>query len=191
MAFENSTTASGQQQIIAPTPNWMALIAGILFCGLAIALAYIIWYKNQTIEVISNKINHEKSVPAVIRDTAQQNELQRELEAANVRYDMLKMLDVQKDTANNLMDSDIQDKKARITELLSKVTLTQAELTEAKNLIASLKTNLDGYKVQTQKLADDKVSLMQEKDDVVKQRDKVQAQVDSATKVMAKKKKHL
>jgi hypothetical protein len=191
MAFENFPTAARQQQISAPKFNWMALIAGILFFSLSASVLYIIWYKNQSVETIREKIVEEKPLQAAmtsIPNTTQQlTDLEKELEAATMRYDMLKTLNAKKDTANSLLEKQIAAKKDSLFNLLHKVNLSQSELANAKKLIVSLQGSIEGYKAQVEKLANDKVSLIQEKNNVADQRDKVQAHYDSAVTVINQK----
>jgi hypothetical protein len=192
MAFENFPSVARQQPISPPKFNWMALIAGILFFSLSASVLYIIWYKNQSVDTIREKIVEEKPVLLATNNNApdnsgQVNDLQKELQEATISYDMLKTVSAKKDTANNLLEKEIGIKKDSIYSLLHKINLSQPELIKARNLIVSLKEVIEGYKTQVEKLANDKVSLIQEKQDIASQRDKVQAHFDSAVTVINQK----
>jgi len=192
MAFENFPTAARQPLLSPPKFNWMALVAGILFFSLSASVLYIIWYKNQSIDTIREKIVEEKPVLLasnnnVPDNSGQINDLQKELADATMHYDMLKTLSAKKDTANTLLEKEILIKKDSIYTLLRKVNLSQPELIKARDLIASLKGTIEGYKTQVEKLANDKVALIQEKQSIATQRDNVQAHYDSAVTVISQK----
>jgi hypothetical protein len=192
MAFENFPEAARQPTVAAPKFNWMALIAGILFFSLSASVLYIIWYKNQSVETIREKIVEEKPMPIAVTTTANNNDqvadLQKELEEATMRYDMLKTsMNSKKDTAYNLLEKQIGAKKDSIYALLRKVSLTQSELENAKRLIASLNGNIEGYKTKVEVLTKDKVSLIEDKQQMSGELDKAQAHYDSAVTVISQK----
>ncbi len=71
--------------------------------------------------------------------------------------------------------------------LLSKVNATAAELKEARDLIASLNGDIEGYKTQIEVLQGQKIQLAHEKVVVTQQRDKVQKEFDSTAVVVKEK----
>lgn len=160
-----------------------------LTAGLIIALlgtwAYIIWDKSKATEIIQKK-------DIIIGNTsAQRDQLQKELEDATMRYDIIKTSNANmlhsKDSTINKRDRDITEKKNRIQQLLTKVGATQEELAEAKRLIASLNSDISGYKSRVETLEAEKVVLTQEKNTVIQERNKVIKDFDSATNVIAQK----
>jgi hypothetical protein len=188
MAFENFPEAARQQTLAPPKFNWMALIAGILFFSLSASVLYIIWYKNQSVETIREKIVEEKPVPIATSNNQQVIELQKELSVATMQYDLLKTSTrSKKDTAYSLFEKQISIKKDSINLLLHKVNLTQAELSDAKRLITSLNGNIEGYKTKVEILTKDKVSLIEDKQQMSGQLDKAQANYDSAVTVINQK----
>jgi hypothetical protein len=186
MAFENFPEAErSYQEIVMPPNNTKGNMRGILTVALVVALlgtwGYIIWDKNNVKETIQQK-------DTVIASTSnQRDELQKDLEDATMRYDMLKTSNSKKDSTISSRDRDIEEKKVRIQALLSKVNATQAELAEAKGLIASLNGDIEGYKTQVEILQGQKIQLTQEKAIVVQQRDRIQKEFDSTTSVVKEK----
>jgi cell division protein FtsL len=88
MAFENFPELDSQKEMAAPANDRNNNVRGILTGALVIALlgtlGYIIWDKNNTKETIQQK-------ETIIASTSsQRDELQKELEDATMRYDMLK-----------------------------------------------------------------------------------------------------
>jgi len=194
MAFENFPSAASHQRPVAPPRvSWMAFVAGILFFGLSAAIGYIIWYKNQAVDVIRDKIVSEKTLPVIVSNsndtakTAQLTALQNELADINNKYALLKTLDARKDSAYSHFDKEIASKRDSIIMLLSKIRVTNADYAKAQSLISTLKTNIDGYKEQVVKLSGEKADVIKEKMDALEQRDKVKSNYDSAVNVIKEK----
>jgi len=151
MAFENFPEAENPYQEMALPPNRSkSNMRGILTVALVIALlgtwGYIIWDKNNVKETLQQKET------VIATTTNQRDELQKDLEDATMRYDMLKTSNSKKDSTISAKDRDIEEKKQRIQSLLSKVNATTAELQEARGLIASLNGDIEGYKTQIETL---------------------------------------
>jgi hypothetical protein len=182
MAFENFPEADKSQKEISSTTqksnNARSIILGVLVVALLGTWGYIIYDKNKVKETIDQK-------ETVIATTStQRDELQKELEDAAMRYDMLKTSNSKKDSTITAKDKDIEDKRTRIQALLSKANATQAELSEARRLIASMNGDIEGYKNQVEILQGQKIQLTQEKVAVTQQRDKIQKDYDSTTVVI-------
>ncbi len=186
MAFENYPETDQTQQnktVVAPErkSNFRAILTGALVVGLLGTWGYIIYDKNQTKQTIDQK-------ETVIATTStQRDQLQKELEDAASRYDMLKTSNSRKDSAITAKDRDIEEKKGRITQLLSKANASQAELAEAKRLISSLNGDIEGYKEQVTVLQQQNTHLTAEKAIVTQQRDRAQKDFDSSTLVIKQK----
>jgi myosin heavy subunit len=182
MAFENFPEADNPQKEVtpaaAPKKNMRTLITGLLVAALLGTWGYIIYDKSKTKDTIEQKEN------IIATTSTQRDELQKELEDAAMRYDMLKTLNSKKDSTISAKDKDINEKRTRIQTLLSKANATQAELSEAKTLIASLNGDIEGYKTQIEVLQGQKIQLTQEKAVVTEQRNKIQKDYDSATVVL-------
>ena len=168
-----------------PQKNSNGNMRGILTVTLVAALlgtwGYIIWDKNNVKETLQQK-------ETVIASTSnQRDELQKDLEDATMRYDMLKTSNSKKDSTISSKDREIEEKKSRIQTLLSKVNATAAELQEAKGLINSLNGDIEGYKTTIETLQGQKIQLAQEKAVVTQQRDRIQKDFDSTTVVVRQK----
>ena len=186
MAFENYPEAeqtSSQQKTVVTTKknNLPTIITAILVVALLGTWGYIIYDKNQTKETIDQKET------MIATTSTQRDQLQKELEDAASRYDILKTSNSKKDSSITVKDREIDEKKTRIQQLLSKSNATQAELSEAKRLISSLNGDIDGYKEQVAVLQQQKTQLISEKAVVVSQRDRVQRNYDSSTLVIKQK----
>ena len=186
MAFENypETDQTSLKQTTVTTEkknNLRAILTGALVVGLLATWGYIIYDKNQTKETIDQKET------MIATTSTQRDQLQKELEDAAMRYDVLKTSNSKKDSSITVKDREIDEKKNRIQQLLSKANATQSELAEAKRLISSLNGDIDGYKEQVAVLQQQKTQLISEKAIVVSQRDRVQRNYDSSTLVIKEK----
>jgi hypothetical protein len=151
-----------------------SILIALLLIALLGTWGYIIWDKNKTKELISQKDN-------TITTTAEQrDELQKELEDATIRYDEIKTSNAQKDSIIVVKDREIQNKKTKINTILAKVNATQAELAEVKSLIASLNSDIEGYKAQIALLEGQKEELTKANQNLSTQRDNLQKDFDAS-----------
>lgn len=184
MSFENFPNAS-KPTLFYNKPqkkNWRNVLTAGLVIALLATWAYIIWDKSKTKETIQQK-------DTVISTTSsQRDQLQKELEDATMRYDMIKTSSADmvhsKDSVITTQDREIAQKRIKIQQLLSKVNATQAELAQARSLIASLNGDIMGYKTQVETLTNEKTVLTQEKNLVIEERNKMQQDFDSAKTVI-------
>lgn len=181
MAFENFPESERTERADAPVSTKNSP-RNILTIGLVIALlgtwGYIIWDKNK----VKEKDIAQQNLIATTSN--QRDELQKELEDATMRYDNLKTTNSRKDSAITSKDRDIEEKKARIRQLLSNVNAKESELKEARNLITSLNGDIEGYRKQVEILKGENTQLTQEKALVTEEKNKVQREYDSAQNVI-------
>lgn len=187
MAFENFPKADTTDQnttvseVKIKKNKTLPIITGILVAALLGTWGYMLFNKNKTEEIVTQKDS------TIATTSTQRDELQKELEDATMRYDMLKTSNAKKDSSITAQDADIAAKKARITELLSKVNASQQDLSEARQLIASFKGDIEVYKNQVEILQGQKVQLIQEKANITQQRNKALLNYDSASMVIKEK----
>ena len=186
MAFENyPETEQTTLKSVGVAPQKKNMFRAILTGGLIVALlgtwGYIIYDKNQTKQTINQKET------LIATTSTQRDQLQKELEDAAMRYDVLKTSNSKKDSSITAKDRDIEEKKSKIQQLLSKANATQEELSEAKRLIGSLNGDIEGYKTQVAVLQQQKTQLVAEKAVVTQQRDRAQKDYDSSTLVIKQK----
>jgi DNA repair exonuclease SbcCD ATPase subunit len=151
-----------------------SLLLALLLIALLGTWGYIIWDKNNTKELISQKDN------TISATSTQRDELQKELEDATIRYDIIKTSNTKKDSLIDVKDREIQNKRKKINSLLAKANATQAELAEVKSLIESLNTDIEGYKTQIALLESQKEELTKANQNLSTQRDNIQKDFDSS-----------
>jgi hypothetical protein len=187
MAYENFPDAERPQQP-APAPekkNWRNLLTGLLLITLLATWGYIIYDKNKTKETIQQKDMQ------LATTTTEKDELRKELDDATMRYDMIKTssanMSHSKDSVITQRDREIAEKRVKIQQLLTKANATQAEIAQAKTLIASLNDDIAGYKTQIETLQGEKIVLTQEKEAVTKERDIAKKETEDAKTVIKEK----
>jgi DNA repair exonuclease SbcCD ATPase subunit len=151
-----------------------SVILALLLIALLGTWGYIIWDKNNTKELISQKDN------TISATSTQRDELQKELEDATIRYDIIKTSNTKKDSLIDVKDREIQNKRKKINSLLAKANASQAELAEVKSLIESLNTDIEGYKTQIALLEGQKEELTKANQNLSTQRDNIQKDFDSS-----------
>jgi DNA repair exonuclease SbcCD ATPase subunit len=151
-----------------------SLLLALLLIALLGTWGYIIWDKNNTKELITQKDN------TISTTASQRDELQKELEDATIRYDIIKTSNTKKDSLIDVKDREIQNKRKKINTLLAKANATQAELAEVKSLIESLNTDIEGYKTQIALLEGQKEELTKANQNLSTQRDNLQKDFDSS-----------
>ena len=187
MAYENFPATEKTPQPL-PTPeknNMRNILTGGLLLALLGTWGYIIWDKNKTNE---KDIVQDTQITKV---TTEKDDLRKLLDDATMQYDMIKTSSADmahsKDSVITQRDRDIAAKRVKIQQLLNNVNATKADLAEAKSLIASLNTDIAGYRTQIESLEGEKIVLIQEKETITKQRDVVQKNYDSAQTVIKEK----
>lgn len=160
-------------------------LRNFLIGGLIVALlgtwGYIIWDKNQT------KQEKQQLTTQIINADSSKNELQRELNDAAMRLDMLKTTNSRADSLLRTKDKDIQALKSRVQTILNDKNATVAQLTEARKLVMELKSNIEGYTAEIEKLQGEKIQLTEEKRKVTEERNAVRRNYDSAKTVISEK----
>jgi hypothetical protein len=157
------------------------VLTGILVVALLGTWGYIIFDKNKT------RQEKQDLTTQIVNSDSSKNELQRELNDAALRLDMLKTSNVRADSLLKTKDKDIQDLKNKVQTILNNKNATAAELAEAKRLIAELKGNIETYTAQIEQLKVQNIQLTQEKQVVTEQRDIANKNLDSATQVIKQK----
>lgn len=176
MAYENFPLAGSSPSTPPrePKKDWRTLLSIPLIIALLGTWGYIIWDKSKTKDEIQKK-DTQYAVVISEKDT-----LQSLLDEATNRYDNLKTTNAKKDSTITTKDKEIASKKAQIQSLISKKNATASELKQAKELIASLNTDIEDYKAQVEVLKVQNVVLTQEKEVVTQERNKVRQDFDSA-----------
>lgn len=184
MPFENFPHTEQAQQPAAPVKkeSWRNYLTGFLIIALLGTWGYIIWDKNRIRETIQQK-------DTVISTTStQRDELQKELEDATMRYDMIKTSSANmmhsKDSVITKRDRDIAKKRDEIRNLLATAQGDKKILAEVQVKIAALNSDIENYKSSIEKLQGEKIVLTQEKENVTRQKEKVIKDLDSTQTVL-------
>jgi len=183
MAFENFPSAASAPPTPpeAPKTDWRFFLT----IGLVIALlgtwGYIIWDKSKQKESDQKKDFQYSSV------VSEKDTLKNLLDEATMRYDALKTSNAKKDSTITAKDRDIADKKAKIASILNDKNATAKDLARAREMINSLNTDIESYKVQIETLKGENLQLTKEKEEVTQQKYAVEKNYDSARSVIKQK----
>jgi len=179
MSFENFPEGTEQKQtVIQKKNNTTPILVGGLLVALLATWGYIIWDKNQT-----NQKTQTLTTQITTSDSSK-NELQSELNDATMRLDMLKTTNSRADSLIKTKDKDIEGLKVRIQTILNNKNATASELADARRMISQLKSNIDSYTAEIEKLQGEKIRLTEEKRVVTEERDIVTKDYDSAKTVI-------
>lgn len=163
MADDTINTPSGKNP--EKPRGGKGLIYGILIAALLASWGYIMWDKSKATQ------EKEQLQTQVITIDSSKTAVQSQFQAALAQIDMLKSMNDSLMSANS---KQVNDLKARISNILSKNNATGADLAEARTLIGQLRSQLDGYQEEIERLKGEKVVL-------VTQRDSIQRIYDTAT----------
>jgi hypothetical protein len=185
MSFENYPESTSFTKANENSNNKNSSARNILTVGLLIALlsswGYIVFDKGKAKESVIQKDG------LIASSAVQLTQLQKELDDVSLRYDDLKTVNNKKDSTITKRDNEIADKKTAIQKLLNKANASQADLAQARKLIADLRGDVSGYKQQIVLLRAEKNALIEEKTTALAQRDKLQKDYDSSSLVINEK----
>ena len=183
MSFENFPKTSPTDPEDRPTDrstntNSRNFLIGGLIVALLGTWGYLIWDKSKT------KEEKQTMTTQIINADSAKNELQRELDDAAMRLDMLKTTNSRADSLLKTKDKDIQALKSRVQTILNDKNATAAQLAEARKLIAQLNGSIEIYTAEIEKLQGEKIQLVAEKRKITEERNMVKRNLDSATTVI-------
>jgi hypothetical protein len=185
MSFENFPKSEPSDPEFSARERSNNRLRNFLIGGLIIALlgtwGYIIWDKSKT------KEEKQQLTTQIVNSDSSKNELQRELNDAAMRLDMLKTTNSRADSLLKTKDKDVDALKARVQKILNDKNATAAQLAEARKLIGQLNNSIEVYTAEIEKLQGEKIQLTEEKRVVTAERNAVKRNYDSATTVIKEK----
>lgn len=183
MSYENfpNSNVPEERPVVVTNNNNRNILTAILVIILLGTWGYIIWDKNK------NKQEKQELTSQIVESDSSKNELQRELNDAALRLDMLKTSNSKADSLLRTKDKDIESLKSRVQAILNNKNATQGELAEARRLISQLKGNIETYTAEIESLKTANNQLTQEKRLVTIDRDVQKKNYDSASTVIKEK----
>lgn len=183
MSYENFPNSDPPEErpVVTTNNNNRNILTAILVIVLLGTWGYIIWDKNK------NRQEKQELTSQIVESDSSKNELQRELNDAAMRLDMLKTSNSKADSLLRTKDKDIDGLKSRIQSILNDKNATQAQLAEARRLIGQLKGNIENYTAEIESLKNENIQLTAEKRTVTLDRDRQKRNYDSATTVITEK----
>lgn len=182
MSYENfPESEKTEHETVVKKNSGRNILTGILIIALLATWGYIIYDNNK------KRQKEETLTSQVVTSDSAKNELQRELDDAALRLDALKTSNARADSLIQSKDKDVQELKTRIQSILNDKNSTQAQLNEARRLIAQLKGNIDTYASEIETLKLQNTQLTERNVMVTQQRDSVVKNLDSAGQVIREK----
>ena len=169
-----SATPEGDE----PRKNYKNVIIGILAIALVGTGTMLIVDKNKSGE----KIQQQQTQIATVTD--QKSDIQKSFDASLARLDSMSTLNTNLQGKLTESNKEIAKTKNEIRGILNKKNATAAELSKAKNLIASLNDKITGMEQQVAQLTQENQSLTQDK--VVLTQDKEKLTQDLTTTTATK-----
>jgi predicted nucleic acid-binding Zn-ribbon protein len=152
------------------------LIYAILIVALAGTWGYLLWDKAQ------HNQKEQQLTQQVATTDSSRAELEQEYEAANSQIDQLTSQNTHMDSLVKSKDKELGNLRGRIQSILNDKNATQAQLDEARQLIAQLNATIEGYKEQIEKLEGEKIVLTGQRDSLKHSLDTATAQNQNLTK---------
>lgn len=182
MSYENfpESDKPGEKTVVVKNNN-RNVLTGILIVALLATWGYIIYDKNKT------KQEKQDLTTQIVNSDSSKNELQRELNDAAMRLDVLKTSNVKADSLLKTKDKDIEELRSKVQKIINDKNATAAQLAEARRLVAELKGNIETYTAQIEELKTQNTQLTQEKQQVTQERDIANKNYDSASQVIKQK----
>lgn len=185
MDYENFPENKNEEVRVGTNNKGRNILTIFLIIALLTTWGYIIYDRSK------NREEKDALTSQVIASDSAKNELQLELNDATFRLDALKTSNARADSLLQTKDKDIQDLRNKVQNILNNKNATEAQLSEARRLIAQLKGNIATYTAEIESLKAENSQLSQEKIQISEQRDLVQKNYDSANQIIRQKENQL
>ncbi|HEY8661553.1 MAG TPA: hypothetical protein VIL78_21130 [Hanamia sp.] len=161
----------------SPTPrkNFKNLIIGVLLVALVGTGTFLAISMNKTGETIQQQQTQIATV------TDQKSDVQKSFDASLARLDSMATLNSGLESKLTARNKEITKTKNEIRSILNKKNATAAELSKARNLIASLNDKITGMEQQVAQLTQDNQTLTQDKVVLNQDKDKLTADLTTTT----------
>ncbi|HYM92650.1 MAG TPA: hypothetical protein VET23_00805 [Chitinophagaceae bacterium] len=155
--------------------SYKNIIIGVLVLALLGTGGYLIAEKNKSGQVI------EQQQSQIAKVTDEKSEIQRSFDGSLARLDS--MAGINSDLNNKLSqkNTEITKTKAEIRSILNKKNVTTAELSKAKDLIASLNDKISTMEQEVARLTQDNQNLTQDKVVLTQEKEKLNQDLTATT----------
>ncbi|HEX7458301.1 MAG TPA: hypothetical protein VF301_07695, partial [Ginsengibacter sp.] len=173
MSTTNFPTATTEPQ--EPRKNFKNLIIGILAVALVGTGIALVVDKNKSGETIQQQQTQIATV------TDQKSEIQKSFDASLSRLDSMSTLNTSLQSKLSDDNKEIAKTKTEIRSILNKKNATAAELSRARNLIASLNDKITGMQQQIAQLTQDNTNLTQDKVTLTQEKEQLNQNLTATT----------
>lgn len=173
MTYSNYPSATPQENpATPPRKDNRNLIYGVLIAALIGTWGYLIYDKSKSKEV-TTQLQTQLTTSDSTREA-----IQNEYNAALQRLDELTSMNASMDSLVRTRNAEVEKLKARIQSLLNKQNKTEADLAEARRLIAELNNRISGYVQEVEMLRTENQELRNEKQQLITQKQNLQQEYD-------------
>ena len=173
MSNSNYPTATIESR--EPRKNFKNLIIGVLAVALACTSGLLIVNKNKSGETIQ----HQQTEIATV--TNEKSDIQKSFDASLARLDSMATLNTSLQGKLTESNKEITKTKTEIRRILNNKNATAAELSKARNLIASLNDKITGMEQQVALLTQDNQTLTQDKVVLTQEKEKLNQDLTTTT----------
>lgn len=181
MEFENVPEQKEESTKVERSKRSKNILTIFLVVALLITWGYIIYDRSK------NREEKELLTTQIVSGDSARSQLQMELDDATFRIDALKSSNASADSLLRTKDKDIQELRFRVQEILNNKNASDAQLSEARRLIAQLKGNINTYTAEIESLKNANQQLTTEKNQLTQEKEIVQKNYDSANEVLRQK----
>lgn len=181
MEFENVLEQKEESTKVERSKRSKNILTIFLVVALLITWGYIIYDRSK------NREEKELLTTQIVSGDSARSQLQMELDDATFRIDALKSSNASADSLLRTKDKDIQELRFRVQEILNNKNASDAQLSEARRLIAQLKGNINTYTAEIESLKNANQQLTTEKNQLTQEKEIVQKNYDSANEVLRQK----
>ena len=173
MSTTNFPTATTEPQ--EPRKNFKNLIIGILAVALVGTGIALVVDKNKS----GDTSQQQQTQIATVTD--QKSEIQKSFDASLSRLDSMSTLNTSLQSKLSDDNKEIAKTKTEIRSILNKKNATAAELSRARNLIASLNDKITGMQQQIAQLTQDNTNLTQDKVTLTQEKEQLNQNLTATT----------
>ena len=177
MNYTNDQVALNESQQTPAKKNYKNIAIGILAAALIGTSGFLIVDKNKSGQII------EKQQAQIVQVTDEKSDIQKSFDESLVRLDSMT-------TTNSALNIKLADKnkeitktKAEIRSILNKKNATSAELSKAKELIASLNDKISSMEQEVARLTQDNQALTQDKVVLTQEKEKLNQDLVTTTQI--------
>lgn len=183
MDYENfpKRETPSERTMVEKRNNGRNILTAILVVALLGTWGYIIYDRSK------NREERDGLTSQLVSSDSARSILQQELDDATLRLDALKTSNAQADSLLQTKDKEITDLRSQVQKILNDKNATASQLADARRMVSKLKGNIETYTAEIETLKAANVELTAQRDQVTREKERIQQNYDSANTVIKQK----